>query len=180
MVTLLAVRQSWTSSANYTYVPNPLCWTTLCFISDSPSTRSIFNSLVICLSGSPATHEHVTIAFDRQRIFADIGPPHIYRSVNLESVNLAEGLTLNGTRAQAVHAFDLIFTNDGILQRCSIGEYEDSIGTDPFGIACARDASPIRLQAAIESACDGLGHAVCDTAFGCWNWKAESTFPEID
>jgi hypothetical protein len=53
-----------------------------------------------------------------------------------------------------VNSFNLVFSDDGVLERGTIGKDEDSIGVASLCLTSAGDAATISLETTVESARD--------------------------
>jgi hypothetical protein len=51
-----------------------------------------------------------------------------------------------------VNTFDLVFSDDGVLERSTIGKDEDCIGVTSFGLAGAGYAAAVGLETAVKGA----------------------------
>jgi hypothetical protein len=100
----------------------------------------------------------VAITLQRERILTNIYPPDIFDDA--------------GTFA--VHAFDLVLANNGVLKGSAVFDEKDSIRVATFSLASAADTTAVCLHATVEYTRYLLRFLIGNGALGSGNRKGSA------
>lgn len=127
-------------------------------------------------AGTAAADEDVAVALGGEGVFADLGPPDVWKVLEGKSDGGKGRLTLDGAATGAVDTLSLVLADDGVLQGGAVGEDEDGGVLTSFGLAGAVDvAAAVGLEASVEGAGDLLRGVVVNNTSGGWDVEVEGT-----
>lgn len=87
--------------------------------------------------------------------------------------------TLESAGALAVDTFDLVGTDDDVLEGGTVLKLEDGVLVTALGLASALDTTAVGLEATVEGALDDLGSLVGDGTLGGGDGEAEAALNDL-
>jgi hypothetical protein len=115
----------------------------------------VLDNLVGSSLGTSTLDKGIAIALQGERVLADVDPPDV----------------LDGARALAVHALNLVLADDGVLESAAVLDLEDGVRVTAFDLTSARGTTAVSLHAAIKDAGNDFDGLVGDGALGGGNGK---------